>query len=177
MGRTRTIDRDKVLDIAEQIVLRDGATALTFDAVAKAAGITKGGLQYCFGSKDDLIGAIVERGAKFFEAELARNTPPGADGLARAKGYILTSGQIDEATQAKYIGMLIALLQAPEQMQKIRDCYAEWITQADPCSEPERRIRTALIAAEGAFFLRSLGLVTMDQAGWDAVFADILKLL
>jgi AcrR family transcriptional regulator len=177
MGRTRTIDRDKVLDVAEQIVLRDGATALTFDAVAKAAGITKGGLQYCFGGKDDLIAAIVERGAKSFEAELARNTPPGADSLARAKGYILTSSQIDEATQAKYISMLLALLQTPEQMQKVRDCYGEFIAQVDPGSEPARRIRTALIAAEGAFFLRSLGLVTMDQADWDDVFADILKLL
>ncbi|WP_284209576.1 hypothetical protein [Methylorubrum aminovorans] len=42
MGRTRTIDRDNVLDHAEQIVCREGATALTFDAVARAAGITKG---------------------------------------------------------------------------------------------------------------------------------------
>ena len=42
MGRPRSIDRDKVLDIAERIVREEGATALTFDAVARAAGITKG---------------------------------------------------------------------------------------------------------------------------------------
>ena len=32
MGRPRSIDRDKVLDIAERIVREEGATALTFDA-------------------------------------------------------------------------------------------------------------------------------------------------
>jgi len=177
MGRTRTIDRDKVLDVAEQIVLREGAAALTFDAVARAAGITKGGVQYCFGGKDDLIAAIVERSVKHFEAELARNTPPGADSLERARGCILASGRIDEATQTKLVGLLLALLQLPGQLQNARGWYAQWITQLDPSSQAERRIRIALIAAEGAFFLRSLGLVEMDQTNWDDVFADILELL
>ncbi|MBB4197549.1 TetR family transcriptional regulator [Rhodoblastus sphagnicola] len=177
MGRNRTIDRDMVLDVAEQIVFRDGATALTFDAVAKAAGITKGGLQYCFGSKDDLIAAIVDRGAKVFEAELARNTPPDADSLDRARGYIRASKSIDEPSQARFVSVILLLLQSPEQKQKIREFYAEWITQLDPGSEVERRTRTALIAAEGAFLLRSLALVEMDQAGWDDVFEDILKAL
>lgn len=32
MGRKRSIDRDKVLDAAETIVVRDGAKGLTIDA-------------------------------------------------------------------------------------------------------------------------------------------------
>lgn len=51
MARPRTIDRERVLKSAEQLVQRAGATAMTLEAVAKEAGITKGGLQYCFGSK------------------------------------------------------------------------------------------------------------------------------
>lgn len=42
MGKTRTIDRDHVLDMAEQIVGEQGAAALSIDALAKAAGISKG---------------------------------------------------------------------------------------------------------------------------------------
>ncbi|MFT9215294.1 MAG: TetR/AcrR family transcriptional regulator, partial [Acetobacter malorum] len=57
MARPRTINRERVMECAEQLVQRDGAIALTLDAVAREAGITKGGLQYCFGSKDDLITA------------------------------------------------------------------------------------------------------------------------
>src|SRR5690606_31627342 len=54
-GRPRTIDRDKVLDAAEAVVMRAGAAGLTIDAVAREAGITKGGVQYAFGSKENLI--------------------------------------------------------------------------------------------------------------------------
>lgn len=61
MGRQRSIDRDKVLDAAEEIVATQGAAGLTIDAVAKAMGISKGGVQYCFGSKDALIDAMFDR--------------------------------------------------------------------------------------------------------------------
>lgn len=177
MGRPRTIDRGRVLDVAEQIVSRDGATALTFDAVAKASGITKGGLQYCFGTKDDLIAALVDRWLASFDAEVARSTPSDADNVAQARGYVLASTRIDEATQTKMVGMLVTLLQSPGYLHRARAWYAEWINRFDPGSASERRARTAFLAAEGAFYLRSLGLVEMDQAGWDDVFDDILKLV
>ena len=61
MGRRRTIDRDQLLDAAEAVIAREGAAGLTIDAVAKEMGITKGGVQYCFGTKDALIDAIFER--------------------------------------------------------------------------------------------------------------------
>lgn len=67
MGRQRTIDRDKVLDAAENIVLNQGAAALTIDAVAKSMGISKGGVQYCFGNKDALIDAMFERWGYTYE--------------------------------------------------------------------------------------------------------------
>lgn len=177
MGRPRSIDRDKVLDIAERIVREEGATAMTFDAIAKAAGITKGGLQYCFGSKDDLIAAMADRWLKVFDAEVARDTPPDGSSLDWARGYVTTSARIDEATQTKMAGMLVSLLQSPGHLGQARAWYAEWLKRLEPGSEAERRARTAFFAAEGAFFLRSLGLVEMDHGQWDRVFDDILKLL
>lgn len=61
MGRQRSIDREKVLDVAEEIISTQGAAALTIDSVARAMGISKGGVQYCFGNKDALIDAMFER--------------------------------------------------------------------------------------------------------------------
>ena len=60
MGRRRTIDRDHVLAVAEGIVAQRGAAALTIDAVAKAAGISKGGVQSSFGTKEGLIAAMLQ---------------------------------------------------------------------------------------------------------------------
>lgn len=55
-----------------------GAAGLTFDAAAKAAGITKGGVQYCFGTKSNLIRAMIARWGDTFEdrvLERAGSTP------------------------------------------------------------------------------------------------------
>ncbi len=177
MGRPRSIDRDKVLDIAERIVREEGATALTFDAVARAAGITKGGLQYCFGSKDDLVAAMADRWLAGFDAEVARHTPADGTRVDHVRGYVTASARIDEATQTKIAGMLVSLLQSPKHREQARGWYAAWLTRLEPGSEAERRARAAFFAAEGAFFLRSLGLVALDQGQWAAVFDDILALL
>ncbi len=67
MGRQRIIDREKVLEAAEEIVINQGATALTIDAVAKAMGISKGGVQYCFGNKEALIDAMFERWGQSYD--------------------------------------------------------------------------------------------------------------
>jgi AcrR family transcriptional regulator len=46
MGRKPTITRDGLLDVAEELVREQGGSALTIGALAKAAGISKGGVQY-----------------------------------------------------------------------------------------------------------------------------------
>jgi AcrR family transcriptional regulator len=52
---------DRILTAAEQVVVRDGVGSLTLEAVARQAGVSKGGLLYHFPSKSELIIAIVER--------------------------------------------------------------------------------------------------------------------
>ncbi len=53
--------RDRVLNAAEVVAARDGVASLTLEAVAREAGVSKGGLLYHFPSKSALITAIVER--------------------------------------------------------------------------------------------------------------------
>lgn len=50
--------RQTILQAAEEIVAREGAAALTIQAVATAAGITKGGVTHHFANKQALIEAI-----------------------------------------------------------------------------------------------------------------------
>ena len=57
----RPSGRDRLLDAAEAIIRDRGARELTIDAVAAAAGVTKGGLIYHFKTKDELLGALLER--------------------------------------------------------------------------------------------------------------------
>nr|WP_272214455.1 TetR/AcrR family transcriptional regulator [Marinicella sp. W31]MDC2880065.1 TetR/AcrR family transcriptional regulator [Marinicella sp. W31] len=68
MGRKPTISRDGLLTIAEDIVNTEGPQALTIDALAKAAGISKGGVQYSFSSKDELVKGLVDRWTTQFDS-------------------------------------------------------------------------------------------------------------
>jgi AcrR family transcriptional regulator len=64
--------KNRILDAAENTVLRDGAAHLTIDAVAAEAQLSKGGVLYHFPSKDDLIRAMIARLVDQFEGDVER---------------------------------------------------------------------------------------------------------
>ena len=68
MGRPPKISRDGLLDVAEEIVRSRGGGALTIGALAQAAGISKGGVQYSFASKDAIIRGLIGRWTSQFDA-------------------------------------------------------------------------------------------------------------
>lgn len=53
--------RDRLLDAAEVLLAEGGPRALTLDAVAAAAEVSKGGLLYHFPSKDALVEGLLDR--------------------------------------------------------------------------------------------------------------------
>lgn len=61
MGRTRRISTDDILDAAERVVVRHGATGLSIDAVAKEAGVSKSSVVYDHKSKSALLEALIDR--------------------------------------------------------------------------------------------------------------------
>ena len=63
--------RDKVLDAFEAILIEEGERAATMEATARAAGVSKGGLLYHFGSKDALESALLERLHELVEDDVA----------------------------------------------------------------------------------------------------------
>ena len=57
----RSSSREKLLDAAADLISQGSVHELTLEGVAAAAGVTKGGLIYHFKTKDELLGALVER--------------------------------------------------------------------------------------------------------------------
>jgi AcrR family transcriptional regulator len=72
--------RERILASAVQVAIREGIPAMTLDAVAREAGVSKGGLLYHFSSKDELVAAILEHHAariqKALEANMAADDNP-----------------------------------------------------------------------------------------------------
>ncbi|ANH07151.1 TetR/AcrR family transcriptional regulator [Shinella sp. HZN7] len=63
--------RERILSAAEEIVVNEGVSSLTFDKVAEVTGLSKGGILYHFASKDALVRAMVERFVYRFETGLS----------------------------------------------------------------------------------------------------------
>ncbi|WP_411034192.1 TetR/AcrR family transcriptional regulator [Shinella sp. BYT-45] len=175
-GRPRSIDRDRVLDAAESIVAESGAAGLSFEAVARAAGITKGGVQYCFGTKENLIRAMIERWGNAFETEVFAHS--GSDRSPRSiiRGHLSATRDSDEAEYSRSAVMMTALLQSPDQVAATRTWYTHRLAGLDMDDEDDRKAALAFLAGEGAFLLKAFGLIDLTEAQWTILFADMLAL-
>ena len=86
--------RERVLDAFEKIVINDGERTATLDATAKEAGVSKGGLLYHFGSKDDLVAGLLDRLDRLTTADLERMNAHDEGPVAY---YVRTSVMEDDA--------------------------------------------------------------------------------
>src|ERR1700730_12613842 len=78
--------RDRIMAAAMAVARESGASRLSLDAIARRAGVSKGGLLYHFPKKDALMRALVERHlAEIDAATLAATSMPGrANAVAQA---------------------------------------------------------------------------------------------
>lgn len=90
MARHRTIEEDTILDAAERVIIENGAANFTLDAVAASAGISKGSVVRDYGTKQDLIRAIVRRRFNEYQAMLdeAGRAQPGHGAQARMAAHV-----------------------------------------------------------------------------------------
>lgn len=163
MTRKKEIDRDRVLDAAEGVILESGGRTFTLDAVALRAGISKGGLVYSFPTKDSLVRAALEREMARFQSavqERLGDRPLGP--------FELVLAHIDEAlaedigTTQKAAFLVTALVHAPDMMEPAKLYYRALL---DPLLSEEgaaHEVRHALLAVEGMFLLRGLGFVEVS---------------
>jgi AcrR family transcriptional regulator len=80
---TTDVVQDRILDAAEELVCTRGIAGFTLDAVAQAAGVSKGGLLYHFRSKDSLIAGMQRRMASRL-ADTLREAKAGSEPILQA---------------------------------------------------------------------------------------------
>lgn len=177
MGRRPTIDRDEVLDIAESILLTAGTAGLTIDAVAKAAGISKGGVQSCFGTKNELIAAMMERWTQGYDAQVTAAVGPAPGPVETVRGHVQATMEMDEESNARAAGMMAALIEASEHIASTRSWYRDRFGGLDLQSEEGRRARLVFLATEGAFILRAFGFIQPGEEEWRTLNEDLRALL
>jgi AcrR family transcriptional regulator len=171
--------RDRLLDAATSVLLRDGAQALTLDAVAKQAGVSKGGLLYHFPSKQALVAGMVTRLVEQFDAALDRaGSSPGAAtrmylAATVSRRYAAPGTQAEHVTAA----LLAAALVEPDALQPLRDIYRAWQKRlANDGIDPA--VATAVrLAVDGWWLSRLLDLEPPSPDLHERVFAVLDTLI
>jgi AcrR family transcriptional regulator len=108
--RGRPNSREAMLDAAQDVVLQDGAGKLTLDAVAKRAGVSKGGVMYNFPTKEALLKAMMERLVEHNRYAHAKVTASLPDRPGRSlKAYVMNSARALDVDD-RVSGALIAAL-------------------------------------------------------------------
>ncbi|MBC2885831.1 TetR/AcrR family transcriptional regulator [Ochrobactrum sp. CM-21-5] len=177
IGRPRTIDRDHVLDMAERIVAEGGVAALTMDAVAQASGVTKGGVQYCFGNKDGLLKAMIERWGDRFDDQVSVRRQGRTDALSHIAAHIRVTRESDAEDDSRFAAMMTSLIPNTEYLDETRAWYRKQWDGLDVSTLEGRKARLAFIANEGAFLLRSFNFFELSAEEWQAIFDDIEGLM
>ncbi|WP_077622755.1 TetR/AcrR family transcriptional regulator [Sediminibacillus massiliensis] len=117
----------EILHAAASIVSKQGIFNLTLEAVAKEAGISKGGLLYHFPSKEALVEGMVEHLADNYMAKIQNNaeSDPEENGKWTRAFLNVTFNQTYQHKDMN-AGLLAAKAVNPDLLQPIKSAYEKW---------------------------------------------------
>jgi AcrR family transcriptional regulator len=172
--------RAQILTAAHTVVRQNGTDALTLDAVAKEAGVSKGGLLYHFPNKESLIQGMVQSLIEEFEeairVEIAQDpTPEKAGRFARA--YIRATFNSDYPLPALSESMLAAVALNPTLLHPLQQAFESWqVRLLDDGIDPAIAtiIRTA---ADGIWFAELMNFAPPTEPLRNAVYQKLLSLI
>ena len=170
--------RESLLDAAAVVVSRGGPAALTLDAVAARAGVSKGGLLYHFPTKRALVEAMLTRWTDGFTAEVEAAAAGDTRAGAWTRAYARAAGSATAADDeiADQIAMLAVLAEAPERLDAVRERYAVWQARFGADGIDTADATLVRLAADGLWFSQLLGLAPPEGELLERVRARLEEL-
>jgi AcrR family transcriptional regulator len=176
----RPSSRTAILDAAFRLAGRDeGSVEITFDATAREAGVTKGGVLYHFPTRDELVIAVGEYVAqRVEEAMLEKLGKPFEEATAaeRVSAYIavVAAGRLTRADLAIYAECLAN----PALADPWESTLGRWLNLDDVPDQTERaRLRAAHFAADGLWIADATGVFAPTASDRGAIVAELQELI
>lgn len=161
----RENNRPHLLEAAETIVIEEGAARLTLDAVARRAGVSKGGVLYHFPNKDALLGALVERMTEAFEALLSGAAVPSADSATgRLQAYVRACDAADQRLSQIASALLPALFENRSLLAPMREFYRKHYQQLKRLPVGFEQGAIVTLALDGMWMMEMLGVSQLTPA-------------
>jgi AcrR family transcriptional regulator len=165
--------RDRILDAAESIVIRDGVARLTLEAAATEAQLSKGGVLYHFGTRDALVSSMVQRLVEGFDADLdAESAADDVAGTAAAGRYVRSyvRATVRPALTAQDVrreragaAVLAAMAAEPQLLEPLRTSFDRWQQRLVADGVDPVRATVARLAADGMWLVELFGFAPLDE--------------
>ena len=174
---TRSNKRALILEAADHIVATTGAAHLTIDAVAAAAGVSKGGVLYHFPTKQALLEGMLARLLEQVDERttaLREQQPAGTNAAVVAR--IIEQHDQQPAERAMSRAILAAAAEDPDLLGPARAAVRQAFDEAAGGSSPPELGWVLLLAVEGLRFFEMLDLLPMSEVERDRIHRLLLEL-
>jgi AcrR family transcriptional regulator len=133
-GKPRTLEfwdarREGLLRAAQAEIAEAGVEGLTLERVARRAGVSKGAVQYAFGSKDQLLGELAHDNLYRIYSDGIATTPPDDGPLDLVELIDALSRGL--ASDEDRLVTLVAVFGMARRSEATRDALSNFYTQTD----------------------------------------------
>lgn len=174
--------RTRILDAAERIVQAKGVPALTLEAAAREAGVSKGGLLYHFASKEALLMGLLTRLADSisldFQAVLDAQPPSPARATRAVIAWSFDHPEaVCEQHQRSAAVFLAAFHHDAAMLDPIRNVFAHIRRRVREDALPEGVVLAVMAACDGIFVAEMLSLYAQPPQDKQAIRGALLSML
>lgn len=173
-----TSKRNKILKAASDVVITQGVARLTLEAVAKEAGVSKGGLLYHFPNKEALIKGMVDELTDTYFKSIKENVLVDNRDIGKwSKAYVKTTFDELEDGLEMSSALLGAIFTNPELLEKLKSFFADMQERIENDRVDPVRAIVVRLAADGLWFAEIFGLAPLDKTLKERVYRELISLL
>lgn len=172
------IDKNHLISVIEDIILKDGLSGLSIRKVASKANISIGGVQYIFGNKEGMIKAVAHKNEEDYNQQielLSKNDNSKYSKLKAHMEYVSTYADTEECD--KMSKMVNILLQDKIVLKEFQECFNISLKSIDASNDEGKKLRLAFLLTEGLFSLLSLKYLNLSSDEQKEIFEDLKTFL
>ncbi|MBB5172326.1 TetR/AcrR family transcriptional regulator [Texcoconibacillus texcoconensis] len=161
---TKRSRETEIIEAASRIVQQKGVFSLTLEAVAKEAGVSKGGLLYHFPTKEALVEGMVNHLISSYKKGITEQMEQDDVEIGKwTRSIIKETYRQTYHNEDMNTGLLAALAINPALLDTVRDRYQEWQEQLDSDGIDPVKALILRLSMDGLWLTELLGLVSFDE--------------
>ncbi|MCU0534071.1 MAG: TetR/AcrR family transcriptional regulator [Hydrococcus sp. Prado102] len=165
-AKARSQTRETIVQATSKVILEKGLDGLTLDAVAKEAGVSKGGLLYHFPSKEALIAGtiakLVNDHQTALQQEFDRDEDPGTPGQW-VRAYIRSTLNYSKQVLALIAPLAQAAADNPDLLEPALAIDKQWQQKLEESGFDVVEATIIQLAVDGLWFAESFNLCGPEE--------------